>query len=252
MTLLFSQHPSQQMNQTPFPPSVTWHRPVLKILLSSTPPQHSGCCCSNLSPVISHLDYVTVVIWQLTLSPGLLLFSPHATRTVLTKHGTCSLLDIFNRHEWLHFGFGKKSIHTKATMYDLTVTFQSNFMMSGCSLPVLHIFFPLSKSQPWVFSYVFCMSLAHVILSASNALSSFQHLSIFCLSNAFSLLIFLSPTWNILSSIEFRPHLSSKLINCTSYSALQGFLLLYLFTDLFSQSRTVSSSRVRPAPPSFL
>ena len=52
-----------------------------------------------------------------------------------------------------------------------------------------------------------------------------------------------------MSSIEFGPNLSSKLINCAFYYALQ-VSLIFILIDLFSQSRTVSSSRARPVSPS--
>lgn len=100
----------------------------------------------------------------------------------------CPLLDIFNKHKWLHFCFGKKSRHSKATMYDLTVTFQSNFMMSGCSFSFLHIFFLLPRFQPWVYSYSLAC-LWHMLSSLPQMLSPLSTTFLFFASSAFSLLI---------------------------------------------------------------
>lgn len=162
----------------------------------------------------------------------------------------CPLLDIFNKHKWLHFGFGEKSRHSKATMYDLTVTFQSNFMMSGCSFSFLHIFFLLPRFQPWVCSYSFAC-LWHMLSSLPQMLCPLSTTFLFFASQVPSHYSFFKSYLKYLVFSWVLPK-SFKQVNWLHLLCPSRFLLLFLFIDLVSQSRTVNYSRTRVASPSSL
>lgn len=124
VVVLLTYHPGYPLRSHPLPPSSTGHQSVFWIPLRSLPPQHSGGYCSE----------------SCGFSPGMPPRGPLASRPAslrstryqgcpCNKPHVCPLLDVFDKYGWLRVGFGKKSRHTKATMYDVVGFSPSNLII---------------------------------------------------------------------------------------------------------------------------